>query len=428
MSERSPGVWRLRAWDPVNKKQVYQTFKGGERAAGKALAAHVTDTLRTAKKAKPRVTKADLDSRTVADAFREWANKGDVEGGSMVHATYSLRYLDSIKAVRVTDLTRDQIKDLYRQLGLHGGKCPCPNRDRPGHRKPVCPRGGKLSKSTVIRVHHDLHAVLEHAVEELHWIDVNPAHKCAPKAKGKRQEAKKTRVPTDDEVHAILEAACARTIKSRRSPVPIRDRRLATCLHLAADLGARAGEQCGLRWPQINLDAGYLTIDRTIAVRMDEWGEKATMGEKPYPKNDNERVVALSELTVGVLRVYREWQQEWAALNRSILAPDAYLFSRCPDGSEAWRPNSVGFMFRAICKDLGITGIRLHDLRGYMATTLLDAGVSIKDVQALGGWDDERMLLRVYAKTVKDGNRRAADIMASHLARKTPLTLVADAG
>lgn len=428
MVERSPGVWRLRAWDPVNKRQATATFRGERRAAGRALAAHVADTRRTAKVVKARVAKSELDARTVADAFRLWANKGDVEGASIAHGRYSLRYLDGIKAVRVTDLTSDQIKDVYRQLLAHGGQCPCTNRDKPGHRKPVCPRGKRLAKSTVIRVHGDLHAVLEYATEELHWLEHNPAHKCAPKAKGKKQEARKTRPPTDDEVHAILEAASRRVVQTRRMAAPIADPRLGTCLHLAADLGARAGEQCGLRWPQVNLDRAFLIIDRTIAIRMDDWDAEPTMGEKPYPKNDTDRVVALSPLTVKVLREYRKWQESWAAANGCLLAPDAYLFSRFPDGREGWRPNSLGYMFRQLCKALDIDGIRLHDMRAYMATTLLDAGVSIKDVQALGGWEDERMLLRLYAKTVKDANRRAADIMAAHLTRRTGLTLVPEVG
>ncbi len=48
MRERSPGHWQLRAYagsDPVSGKprQATRTFKGGERAAAKALAALVTE-------------------------------------------------------------------------------------------------------------------------------------------------------------------------------------------------------------------------------------------------------------------------------------------------------------------------------------------------------------------------------------------------
>ena len=96
MTERAPGVWTLRAWDPVNKdRRPAITFKGSKTAAGKALAAHVTDVQRKARKQEKRSKKAD-DAHTVADAFRAWADKGDLEGSSIVHARYSLQYLGSL--------------------------------------------------------------------------------------------------------------------------------------------------------------------------------------------------------------------------------------------------------------------------------------------------------------------------------------------
>lgn len=409
--EREPGVWTLRAWDPVNKRRTNVTFRGSERGAEQALARHVADVSRTTKVIQ-KVKKEKVHRYTVEDAFRAWAGKGDLEGQSLEHARFSLRFF-GIGAMHLDELTEDFLRDLIGRLVRHGGRCPC--RDRSYCQRP-CPRGKGLAKSTVIRYYNDLRAALQYATDELRWLDNNPARRVKPKTKGKRQEAKKPRSPSTDEILLVLEAA--------RQDNP----RLYVCLFLAAAIGARAGEQCGLRWAQVDLDAGEVLIDRTIALQLDSWDESAYWGEKPYPKNDEPRTVAIDPAVVAMLRGHRQFCEQRAAETGVVLGADAYLFSRYPDCSDPWRVNSLGNMFRKICDDLGIKDIRLHDLRRYFATQLIRAGVDLGRVQHAGGWNDSRMLLGIYNDTVKEADREAAAVMSGLLAPKPKLTLVVDAG
>ncbi len=63
------------------------------------------------------------------------------------------------------------------------------------------------------------------------------------------------------------------------------------------------------------------------------------------------------------------------------LAGGAYIFSRDVEGLEPWRPDSgVTGRFAALRSSIGLPHVRLHDLRHYVATRLLDAGVPVRSV------------------------------------------------
>src|SRR5258708_3030871 len=54
---------------------------------------------------------------------------------------------------------------------------------------------------------------------------------------------------------------------------------------------------------------------------------------------------------------------------------DASLFSPELDGSRPWHPVVVTHRFTRLCKRAKVDGVRLHDLRHYVGTQLLHAGV-----------------------------------------------------
>ena len=51
--------------------------------------------------------------------------------------------------------------------------------------------------------------------------------------------------------------------------------------------------------------------------------------------------------------------------------------------------------------------LHLHSTRHTWATNMIQCGISITDVQALGGWSRPDTLLNIYAHTVKESQRRA---------------------
>jgi hypothetical protein len=58
----------------------------------------------------------------------------------------------------------------------------------------------------------------------------------------------------------------------------------------------------------------------------------------------------------------------------------AFVYSDAPGGKTPCRTNRVTHAFMRICKDVGISGVRLHDFRHFVATCLLAAGVPVNTV------------------------------------------------
>lgn len=64
-----------------------------------------------------------------------------------------------------------------------------------------------------------------------------------------------------------------------------------------------------------------------------------------------------------------------AACNPVAVAGGAFIFSHDPDGGMPWKPNWITKEFVRLRRDAGIPHCRLHDLRHFMATEMLAAGV-----------------------------------------------------
>ena len=130
---------------------------------------------------------------------------------------------------------------------------------------------------------------------------------------------------------------------------------------LALVTGVRRGELCGLRWSNVDLDAGVLALNRSIGQRNKETWEKDT-------KTHQHRRIALDPETVDVLTEHRRRCVERAAELDVELSAEAFVFSLAPDGSTYLRPNSVSERYSDLADRLGIR-TSLHKLRHYSATS-----------------------------------------------------------
>jgi integrase len=79
------------------------------------------------------------------------------------------------------------------------------------------------------------------------------------------------------------------------------------------------------------------------------------------------------------------------------LAGDAFVFSNAADGSESWFPDAVSRSFKRLCTREGMPDVRLHDVRNFVATQLLSAGVDVRTVAGRLGHRNAATTLNVYA-------------------------------
>ena len=87
------------------------------------------------------------------------------------------------------------------------------------------------------------------------------------------------------------------------------------------------------------------------------------------------------------------------------------MFSYEADCSEPWRPDSVSRRFGWVCDKVGLKGVRLHDLRHYVATRLISAGVDIRTVATRLGHASPTTTLNTYSHFVPEADREAAELL-----------------
>lgn len=184
-----------------------------------------------------------------------------------------------------------------------------------------------------------------------------------------------------------------------------------TLVLLAMTTGPRRGELCGLRWLNLDLNAGLIKFERSIGqVAGDQW-EKGT-------KTHQHRRVTLDPELVEALRAHRVRCEARAAAVDTKIRRDGFVFSLVPDCSAQMRPDTVTQKYRRMVRRLGLS-THLHELRHYSATELIAAGVDPRTVAGrLGHSGGGSTTLRTYSAWVVEADQRAAAALAGRRPRR----------
>ncbi len=366
--------WELRVYlgnDPLTGKKRYatRTVRGGKRDAQRVLAEMITEAERGLT-ARTTATVGELLDAWFEFAAPDFSPKTVKETRGYIDRSL----MPALGAKRLAKLKPADLDAFYRRLLTSGGS------------------GGRpLAPATVKRIHGILRRALNQGVK-WGWIGINPASATTPP----RVPASEIKPPSSEALARVLRRA------STESP------ELECYLMLAAATGARRSELIALRWTDVDLDGASVSIERGIVMGPDGLVEKGT-------KTHSARRVSLDAATVGVLTDHRSRMRERAVSCRVEAAPDAFVFSNAADGSRPWFPDSVSRSFKRLCEQEGVPDVRLHDLRHFVATQLLSAGVDVRTVAGRLGHRNAATTLNVYAHFVGESDRRAADIMGGVL-------------
>jgi integrase len=257
-------------------------------------------------------------------------------------------------------------------------------------------RGGKDGRPLKASTVHEVHAVLSGALKQAvvwGWIGHNPA----------KQATAPTVEKPDVQPPSAEDAARLLAIAMGESP------ELGLFLRLAVVLGARRGELCSLRWPDIDFDHGQVLIAGNV-VRVPR---KALVHKDT--KTHAKRRVAVGAGTLDLLRVHRVAQAKQALACGATLPVEAYVFSHVPDGTKPIDPDGVSHRFLRLARRLEVN-CRLHDLRHFMVTQLVAGGVDWRTVSGRAGHADGHMTLGTYAHFQHAQDRQAAEFMDELLA------------
>ena len=370
MRQRGDDSWQLRVHagrDPGTgrKRYVERTFRGNKRNASKALAAMVAEV--------DQRPVGSLGKGTVAALCREWLAHATPSFSPKTVETTRMYIEDPIIPVlgstQVAKLTPSDLDRFYRQL-LEVGRS----------RGPYAP-------ATIRRVHGIIRRALTQGVR-WGWITHNPAIDASPP----RVPLKELKPPDPDQVVRVFHLA------------EESDPELATFIMLAASSGARRGELLALRWSDIDLDRGRLSIERGIVRVGDDIIEQGT-------KTHQSRRISLDAGTVAALRAHEVLMIERAQAASSVITSQSFVFSHSVDCSSPWHPDSTSRAFRRICQQAGVQDVRLHDLRHYVATRLLAAGVDVRTVAGRLGHRNPSTTLNVYSHFVPETDQEAAETL-----------------
>jgi integrase len=250
------------------------------------------------------------------------------------------------------------------------------------------PHGRLLSPSTVRRVHATLHRALRDAVR---WNKLlrNPVDSAdPPRAAGFDREMK---VWTAPDLKAFLTSE--------------RESELYPLWLTLGTTGMRRGEALGLSWEDVDLEAGRLSVKKTLIMN-----GYATMLSTPKTKKGR-RLIVLDQATVSALRKLRAMQMK-DGLGKGIPWQQSQPVF-VTEAGPPYHPERVSKLFAQAAKRAALPRIRLHDLRHTYATLALSAGVHPKVISERLGHANIAITLDCYSHCLPTLSEEAAARVAA---------------
>ena len=78
-------------------------------------------------------------------------------------------------------------------------------------------------------------------------------------------------------------------------------------------------------------------------------------------------------------------------------------------------PNALNKAMHRYQKELGIPAFRFHDLRHYFASYAHSLKIPDADIMAIGGWETDSIMKRVYRKSMEESKKQSMDLLAKNL-------------
>ncbi len=248
-----------------------------------------------------------------------------------------------------------------------------------------------LSPRSVEHVHRVLSEACKHAVRHgITWR--NPCDSVQPP----RKPSKEVSVPDVPTVLRLLDGAKETSFHS--------------IFHFLAYSGTRRGEACGLKWRDVDLEKGLVSITQAATKAQ---GQEVMLA--PPKSEKGRRSVTLDPETVEVLRAQRGSQLIRQVELGEIYEENGLVF---PDQlGRLMNPDVISGAWRQLCRRARVTGVRLHDLRHFHATMLFRAGIHPKVVQERLGHSVISVTLDTYSHVVPGLQEEAASAFAREMRR-----------
>ncbi|PQM53759.1 site-specific integrase [Mycolicibacter virginiensis] len=222
-------------------------------------------------------------------------------------------------------------------------------------------------------------------------------------AKNVAAQVDRPTVPRKEATHltALQVRDLLRSIAGSRHALPIQ---------LAARTGMRRGEVLALRWRDVDLKRGVVTVAGTLSGT-----GKALRREASAKTDSSHRPLPLSADLVAALKLWQGEQAKFRKLAANLWADTEGLVFTTELGKPIDPRNLLRTLQSAAAKLELPAGTGLHTLRHSAATALLESGAHLKLVSAILGHSDTSITADIYGHASDDAQRAVLDAFGAAL-------------
>lgn len=168
-------------------------------------------------------------------------------------------------------------------------------------------------------------------------------------------------------------------------------------IYISLSTGLRIGEICALKWSDINVTDGILTVNRTIErIYIIEGKKKHTELVINTPKTKNScREIPMNKELLGMLKPLKK-----------VVNDDYYILTNDERPTE---PRTYRNYYKRLMEKLDIPKLKYHGFRHSFATRCIEVGCDYKTVSVLLGHSNISTTLNLYVHPNMEQKKRCID-------------------
>ena len=180
--------------------------------------------------------------------------------------------------------------------------------------------------------------------------------------------------------------------------------------------GMRDGELCALKWKDIDLEAGTVSITKTL---YNPTGNATKYKLLPPKTKTSKRKISIDEVVIEEFKRHKARQNIIIMENRNTYYDEGFIFAK--ETKQLGYPMNAYTIerhMRSFLKAAKLnTALTPHSLRHTHTSLLAEAGVSLPEIMERLGHKDAKTIIKVYRHTTKtmkkEASRKFSELMKS---------------